>query len=83
MGYLVRCAHDHTRTSVCSFCSRCVWYIHILIQLCFSLHARAQGFSVEDQGAATAAKPPTTWDVKVLVAALLTVVSQRLFNALG
>ena len=50
---------------------------------CFSLHAHAQGFSVEDQGAATAAKPPTTWDVKVLVAALLTVVSQRLFKSLG
>lgn len=32
------------------------------------------GFSVEDQGAAAAAKPPTSWDVKVLVAALLTVV---------
>ena len=37
--------------------------------------ARAQGFSLEDQSAVPAVKPPTTWDVKVLVAALQVVVS--------
>ena len=36
-----------------------------------------QGFAVEDQGAAAVTKPLTTWDVKILVAALQAIVSLK------